>query len=74
MYIISSSLVEQRFTGKQSDHTVFGHIPFSVNKMYNLWSFLFKNEMNAHPSLWKSNASLIDKNDFKYIKDFSWPI
>ena len=72
MYIISSSLVEQRFTGKQSDHTVFGHIPSSANKMYTLWSYLLKNQINAHPFFLKSNAILLYENDFKYIKDFNW--
>ena len=72
MYIISSSLVEQRFTGKQSDYTVFGHVPSSTNKMFFLWKFLFRNQLKAHPNLLKSNASLIYQNDFNYIKDFSW--
>lgn len=72
MYIISSSLVEQRFTGKQSDHTVFGHVPSSTNKMFYLWNFLFKNQLKAHPSLYRSNASLVHPSDFKYIRDFSW--
>ena len=72
LYIISSSLVEQRFTGKQADQTAFGHIPSSINKMYYLWNHLFKNQLIAHPSLYKANASLISENDFKYIKDFNW--
>ena len=72
LYIISSNLVEQRFTGKQADHTVFGHIPGSVSKMYSLWNFLFKNQLAAHPSLYKSNANLISKNDFRYIRDLEW--
>ena len=72
MYIISSSLVEQRFTGKQSDHTVFGHVPSSTNKMFFLWRFLFKTQLETHPNLYRSNASLLYPNDFRYIRDLSW--
>lgn len=72
LYIISSNLVDQRFTGKQSDHTVFGHIPNSLNKMYELWNFILKHQLMEHPNLFKTQTSLLSNNDFKYLKDFKW--
>jgi hypothetical protein len=72
LYIISSNLVEQRFTGQQSGHTVFGHIPNSVNKMYELWNFILKHQLTQHPTLLKAKTSLLRTNDFKYLRDFKW--
>ena len=70
LYIINGNLVDQRFTGKQSDHTVFGHIPHSINKMYSFWSFILNNQINRHPSLLKANTNFLKPGDFKYLKDF----
>ena len=72
LYIINSNLIEQRFLGKQSDHTAFGHIPGQLAKMYSIWDFILKNELSKFPSLHKSNAHLLVPNDFLYIKELKW--
>jgi hypothetical protein len=72
LYIINSNLIDQRFTGKQSDFTVFGHLPDQLNKIYNLWDYILRNQMSRFPSLLKINAQVIFENDFKHLKDFRW--
>lgn len=73
LYIISNGLVEQRFLSKQtSSYTVFGHLPGTLNKIYTLWDFILKNQLNSFPSLCKQNAHLIYPNDFKNLKNFEW--
>lgn len=72
LYIINGNLIDQRFLGKQSDYTVFGHIPDALGKMYKLWNHILDKQLSRFPNLYKSNANLINKNDFNYLKDFSW--
>lgn len=72
LYIVNSGLVESTFQGRHSDHTVFGHIPNSINKMHKLWKFIFENQLVHHPSLGSFNAYLFKKNDFTHLREFSW--
>lgn len=64
--------MDQRFLGKQSDYTVFGHIPDALGKMYTIWSHILNKQLSSFPSLHKSDADLITAKDFMYIRDFAW--
>jgi hypothetical protein len=72
LYIINSNLVEQRFTGKESEYTVFGHLPGQLNKIYNLWSIILNNQIVRFPNLKKARASIVEENDFAYLDLFQW--
>lgn len=72
MYMVNKGLVESTFMGKHGDHTIFGHIPDSINRMYKLWKYLLANQLSYHPSLKTNNARLLRKKDFTYIPDFNW--
>lgn len=63
LYIISPSFVEQRFYGKKSDYTVFGHLIRSINKVYSIWDFILQKVLNNIMS---------NYDNFKYIENFSW--
>jgi hypothetical protein len=65
LYIINNNLVEQRFLGKQSSYTVFGHIPDSLGKMYTLWKNILNTQLANFPNLYKSSEIFL-------IKDFEW--
>ena len=70
LYIINSNLVEQKFTGKQSDYTVFGHLPGQLNKLYSLWKKILKKQLTRYPNLYKS--MLVENGDFLYIRNYEW--
>ena len=72
LYIVNNNLVETRFLGKQSEHTVFGHIPGHINKMYKLWNFVLENQLNRFPSLNRMNPKFLTDNDFIKLNDFYW--
>lgn len=74
LYIIATNLVEQRFTGvKSASHTVFGHLPGALNKVYTLWDFVLDGELRHFPHMRKQeSASLIRSGDFSYLKEFKW--
>lgn len=48
LYIVNRNLVEQQFLGKKSFYTVFGHMPISINKVYNIWSYIMKKELQTN--------------------------
>ncbi|CAF0956813.1 unnamed protein product [Brachionus calyciflorus] len=74
LYIISSNLVEQRFLNKKTcDHTVFGHSPGDINRIYRIWNFILKRQLSNFPNLMKGRANFINKGDFVYLKNFEIP-
>jgi hypothetical protein len=72
VYIINRKLVEQRFKGKQSEYTAFGHLPNHLNGLYNVWKFILERQLYMHPNLNLPVATLIQENDFSYLPDLKW--
>ena len=74
LYTINTNLAEERFLGKSSAYTVFGHIPNKLNKMYQYWKFIVTSQQNQMPSLKRRDgpASLIYHGDFSFAQDFRW--
>jgi hypothetical protein len=74
VYIVNTNFVEERFTGKQSEYTVFGHLPEKLNTLYRVWKKILKKQFQNNPKLFSTHAEVVQKNDFSYIKNFKWPI
>ncbi|CAF1265666.1 unnamed protein product [Didymodactylos carnosus] len=50
IYIINVDLVEERFL-KQIDQLVFGHMPKSINKIYQLWTLIEKTQIEKRNTM-----------------------
>ena len=72
LYIVNTNLVEQRFLGKKSEYTVFGHLPGSLNKIYSIWSYILTNQVTRYPGLLNIRARIVYESDFLYLQTFGW--
>lgn len=60
LYIVNRNLVEQQFLGKKSYYTIFGHMPQSINKVYSIWNYIVKKELQKN------------HRNKHFIGDFNW--
>jgi hypothetical protein len=72
LYIINHGLVEQRFKGKQADYVVFGHLPNSKNKFYEIWQRIYKTHVSHARNLPADVNQVYNLNvfQFKWTTDF----
>lgn len=79
LYTVNRNLVEQQFLGKKSFYTVFGHMPISINKVYQIWNYIIRKEiLNELPyefnwdfSIWeqlkKNEEEIANNNIIDYL-------
>jgi hypothetical protein len=72
LYEVYPDLVEKKFTEKESEYTIFGHLSESLNKMYSIWEVILENQLRRFPSLYSLNASITGNSDFHYLRPFQW--
>ncbi len=61
-------MVEESFKGKQADFTMFGHLPNSHNKIYEIWQLIFKKKISQS----KNKLMEADKELNIKVLDFKW--
>ena len=70
-YAIQAKTVEEKFKNRGSRISIFGHVSRRINTFYDIWAFIFSEQLNLLPHLPKDLKTELKNpiNDFKWSFD-----